>query len=259
MNSRLYTGFVSHKRTAVAENHFRYGVYYLLADLDELDELDGSLRRFGHNRRALMSLWDRDHGPRDGSPLRPWIDELLGRAGIDLEGGRVLLLSFPRVMGFRFYPVSFWYCFHADGSPRAVLAEVQNTFRDHHNYLLHNGGAPYDWHAIPEAAKAFYVSPFVRREDMRYRFSFSEPGERLSVTIRDFEDPIADGAEPVLGTSVSLKAEPLTDEAIRRVVMASGPISARALVLIHWQALKLFAKRVPFFAHTPPPSEETSL
>lgn len=278
MESRLYRGHVLHKRSSVAENHFRYGVYYVFVDIDRLDELDASLSRFGHNRRALVSVWDRDHGPRDGSALRPWIDALCAEAGIDMAGGRVFLLTFPRVMGFRFFPVSFWYCYDASGSPVAVLAEVQNTFRDHHNYLLHNGGAPYDWHAMPEATKAFYVSPFIRVPDMRYRFHFSEPGERLSASIYDFaladeaarglpeveyrdRDARVGGAsegELILTASISLDALPLTDDNLRAAVLALGPISARALVLIHWQALKLLVKRVPFFAHTPPPTKETS-
>lgn len=254
MRSRFYSGKVAHRRTDPVLNAFSYGVYYLLVDLAELDQLDAKLTRFGHNRRALVSVWDSDHGARDGSPLRPWIDALTAQAGVDLTGGSVLLLTFPRVWRFRFYPVSFWYCFGADGLPRAVLAEVQNTFRDHHNYLLHNNGEPLDWKARPSKAKAFYVSPFVQREDVRHEFAFSEPGEKLSVTISDYVS-----GPMVLTTTLSLKAEPLTDAALSRAVWRVGPVSARALVLIHWQALKLVSKRVRFYAHTPPPEEETSL
>ncbi len=254
MNSRLYEGTVTHARTTPAVNRFSYGLYYVYVDLAELAQLDRSLRRFGHNRRATFSLWDADHGPRDGTPLRPWIDALLSQAGIDLHGGRVCLLTFPRVMGFRFYPVSFWYCFDADGQVRAILAEVQNTYRDHHNYLLHNGGAPFDFRSRPEHTKAFFVSPFIRLEDVRYEFHFSEPGEKLSVSITD----VVDG-ERLLVASIALRERPLTDANIASAVRRMGPMSARALVLIHWQALKLLAKRVPFFPHTPPPPQETSL
>lgn len=254
MRSRLYTGKVAHRRTRPVPNTFSYGVYYVYADLAELDELDTSLKRFGHNRRSLVSIWDRDHGPRDGTPLRPWIDALLSQANIDLTGGSVFLLTFPRVLGFRFYPVSFWYCFGADGLPRAVLAEVQNTFRDHHNYLLHNNGEPFDWKSKPSATKAFYVSPFIQPDDVRHEFHFSEPGEKLSVAIFDYvSGPL------LLTAALSLSAEPLTDATLTRAVLRMGPMSARALILIHWQALKLVFKRVGFFAHTPPPPKETSL
>lgn len=254
MNSRLYEGTVTHARTSPAKNRFSYGLYYIYVDLAELDELDAGLARFGHNRRATFSIWDVDHGPRDGTPLRPWIEAILAKAGINLEGGRVCLLTFPRVMGFRFYPVSFWYCFGADDKVRAILAEVQNTYRDHHNYLLHNGGEPFDFHARPEHVKAFFVSPFIKLEDVRYEFHFSKPGEKLAVSITDRVD-----GERLLTASIALNARPLTDTNIARAVRRMGPMSARALVLIHWQALKLLAKRVPFYPHTPPPAEETSL
>ena len=254
MRSRLYTGRVSHERTRPARNSFRYPIYYVGLELDELDEIDGALRYFSRNRANLVSFWDRDHGPRDGSSLRSWIESICRRAGIDLTGGRVMLLTFPRVMSARFFPVSFWYCFGADGTPLAVLAEVHNTYRDRHNYLLHNHGEPYDWTRNPKAVKAFYVSPFVQTNDVEYEFSFSEPGEELSVTIRDLvEGPL------MLVAGIDLKAQPLTDGALVRQVLSHGPISVVALVRIHWQALKLAAKRVPFYSHHPAPPEETSL
>lgn len=254
VKSRLYTGVLRHERTRPARNSFRYPVYYLGLDLDELDEVDERLRVFSHNRANLVSFWDRDHGARDGTPLRSWIDALVARAGIDLTGGRVMLLAFPRVLGARFYPVAFWYCFGASGAPLAVLAEVHNTFRDRHNYLLHNGGQPFEWDSRPTAEKAFYVSPFIQREDVTYEFGFSEPGEQLAVTIRD----IVSGSL-MLTAAFSLSAQELTDSALLRTVLRHGPVSIVALIRIHWQALKLAWKRVPFFPHTPPPPEETSL
>ena len=253
MRSRLYTGIVHHERKIPRRNAFRYGVYFLYADLDELDELDRSLRLFAHNRWGLLALRDRDHGPRDGSPLRPWMDALLARAGVDLEGGRVCLLTFPRVLGFGFYPVSFWYCFHADGTPRAILAEVHNTFGDHHNYLLHAGGTPLDWKTRPEVIKAFHVSPFIEM-DARYEFHFSEPGDTLSASIYDYvKGPL------LLIAGVSLRARELTDAAILKTVLRYGPMSLRAWLLIHFQALRIVAKRIPYIPRTPPPDEETSL
>ena len=254
MRSRIYTGWVAHERTRPARNAFRYPVYYLGLDLDELDVLDAALRRFSHNRANVVSFWDGDHGPRDGSPLRPWIDALAASAHIDLSGGRVMLLTFPRVLGARFYPVSFWYCFGADGAPLAVLAEVHNTYGDRHNYLLHNGGRPFDWNSRPTKAKAFFVSPFVQREDVVYEFAFTDPAEELTVTLRDLVS-----GSLMLTTALDVRPSELTDASLMRTVLRHGPISVVALILIHWQALKLFVKRVPHYKHTPPPAEETSL
>jgi uncharacterized protein len=261
MNSRLYTGWVAHSRSVPVRNSFSYRVYFCYLDLDELPVLGARLRRFAYvpgdgqeRRRALVSFHDRDHGPRDGSALRGWIEGHLARAGVDLEGGPVRVLSIPRVLGGRFYPVSFWYCFHADGTPRAVLAEVQNTFRDHHSYLLHNDGLPFSWDSHPRAPKAFYVSPFVPQQGVGYVFTFSEPGEEVfvSVTNRDEE-------QLLMSTTLSLRAQDLTDGNLLRAVVGLGPMSARALVLIHWQALRLFLKKVPYHGHERPAGEELSL
>lgn len=259
--SRLYVGTVSHERRFPRRNRFRYGIYFLFLDLDELDDLDGSLRRFGHDRRALTALYDVDHGPRDGTPLRPWIDGVLAEAGIDLEGGRVFLLTFPRVWRGRFYPVSFWYCFHADGTARAVLAEVHNTFGEHHSYLLHDGGSPMSWAGIPTSEKVFYVSPFIPMR-ATYRFRFSEPGDTLSVSIMDnvADPPTSDGERPLLLIArIDLEARPLTDAALLRAVTRYGPMSARAWTLIVFNALRLVLKRVPIVSKPQPPAEEVSL
>ena len=252
MNSRLYTGVVSHERRIPRRNAFRYGLYFLYADLAELDELDTRLKLFGHNHAAVVSLQDRDHGPRDGSPLRPWIDARLAEAGIDIPDGSVRLLCFPRVLGFKFYPASFWYCFSADGLPRAILAEVQNTFGEHHNYLLHNGGEPFDFGCKTEKVKVFHVSPFIEM-DARYEFRFSEPAEKLSVGIYDYvKGPL------LLVAAVALEARELTDGTLARAVLRYGPMSARAWLLIHFQALRIVAKRIRYVPKPAPPDKETT-
>ncbi len=263
MNSRLYTGWVTHSRSIPLRNAFSYRVYLCYLDLAELEEVSNGLRLFSHvpgakrrgngGGRAAVSFHDADHGPRDGSALRPWIDGVLARAGIDLEGGAVRILSIPRVLGGRFYPVSFWYCYHADGSPRAVLAEVQNTFRDHHSYLLHNDGEPFDWASRPRADKAFYVSPFVPIDDIRYVFAFSEPADDVSVAVTN-----RSGESILMSTSLILSGQELTDANLARAMISQGPMSARALVLIHWQALRLFFKGAPRFGRRPAPEDEVS-
>ena len=102
----------------------RTACWYLLADLDELPVLDRAIPGFAHNRAALVSLHDRDHGPRDGVPLRPWIEARLAEAGIDLEGGPIRLLGFPRVLGYVFNPLSVWFCHGPEGELPAILYAV---------------------------------------------------------------------------------------------------------------------------------------
>lgn len=253
VRSALYTGTVHHDRKVPRRNAFHYGIYFLLADLDELEALDARHRLFGHNRGWFVSLHDADHGPHDGSPLKPWITELCALAGVDLTGGSVQLLTFPRVLGFKFYPVSFWYCFSADSELRAILAEVQNTFGDRHNYLLHNRGDVLDWSKRSSAIKVFHVSPFIEM-DARYEFHFTRPGDTLSVSIYDYVK-----SELLLVAGVALRRREIDDGTLLRTVLRYGPMSLRAWLLIHLQAIRIFSKRIRYVPRTPPPDEETSL
>lgn len=248
----LYVGKVGHTRTRPRHNAFRYGLYFVWVDIDAVDPLDDSLRFFSHNDGGLFSLHDVDHGPRDGSALRPWIDGVLARAGIDTRGGPVMLLAFPRVFGGRFYPVSFWYCYHPDGSVRAILAEVNNTFKQHHNYVLHNDGDPIDWRRRLHATKVFHVSPFIPM-DARYEFEFSPPGARLAVSLLD----VVEGS-PLLLAQVKLERRPLTDARILRTLFRYGPMSARAWILIRWQALRLLRLRIRYLRKPPLPAQDTT-
>lgn len=233
-------------------NRFRYGLYFLYLDVDAIAETAAGVRLLAHNGPGLISFHDRDHGPRDGSGLRPWIDALLAEAGIDLEGGQVMLLSFPRVLGGRFFPVSFWYCFHADGSLRAVLAEVNNTFGEHHNYLLHTGGSPIPWGETLHATKVFHVSPFIAM-DARYEFTFTEPDERLGVRLLD----IVEG-EPLLAAGFSLERRDLRALSLLATVLRYGPMSARAWLFIRLQALRLLSRGVKYRRRPPLPPTETT-
>jgi len=253
MNSRIYSGTVSHKRSGKIANEFRYGIYFLLLDLDEVAELSAQFSEFAYNGKAKMSVWDEDHGPHDGSALRPWIEGIVSGVGIDLVGGKVLLLTFPRVAGFKFFPVSFWYCYSADGVLRAVLAEVQNTYRDRHNYLIHASGEPLHLDQSYTHNKVFFVSPFIPIDGISYSFKFTEPGDNLKASIIDIA---SEGT--LLVASIDLQAEPITDESIQRVVRELGPVSFRAQLLIYWQALRLLAKRARFYPHPKPPGEETT-
>jgi len=248
----LYVGTVGHERTRPIRNRFRYGLYFLFLDIDRIAETAASVGLLSYNRPGPISFHDRDHGPRDGSPLRPWIEEVLATADIDLAQGQILLLSFPRVLGGRFYPAAFWYCFHRDGSLRAVLAEVNNTFRQHHNYLLHEGGRALSWGGTLHATKVFHVSPFIPM-DARYEFEFSEPDERLSLRLRD----VVEG-ELLLVAGIALERRPLRSPQLLATVLRHGPMSSRAWVLIRWQAIKLLRRGITYLRRPPLPPEETT-
>ncbi|MCG5510058.1 DUF1365 domain-containing protein [Ectothiorhodospira lacustris] len=243
---RLYRTRVMHRRLFPVEYRFTYRVFSLLVDVDKLDDLNRSLRLLSVNRFNLLGLNARDHGPRDGSPWRPWVDACLGRAGIDLEGGQVQLLCFPRVLGYTFNPLSLWYCRHRDGSLRAVICEVSNTLGDHHHYLLHADGAPMAWPVRASQDKLFYVSPFIEM-DARYQFRLSEPDEALNVLIHEYQD-----SRLMLSAAQTGHARPLTDGELLKATAAVPFMTLKVLAAIHWHALKIWWKGGQYYSKPTP-------
>ena len=234
--SALYFGEVMHRRLGQVSYRFVYKVFSLYADVDELPALHRRLRLFSYNRFNLFSLQDRDHGPRDGSALRPWLEQLLKTHGVALEGGSIHLLCFPRILGYVFNPMCVWYCRHRDGSLRAIVCEVRNTFGEMHHYVLTSDGAAMDWDAEYRARKVFHVSPFIQPE-AEYRFHFREPGERVRV----FIDEHADG-RPLLKASVGGVRLPLTDAKLLYMFLRLPFMTLQIMALIHWQAIKIWLK-----------------
>ncbi|NNC90965.1 MAG: DUF1365 domain-containing protein [Acidimicrobiia bacterium] len=231
LNSALYVGKVGHTRLRPFHHDFEYRIYTLVLDLDELPAISRRLRLFSYNRFNLFALFDRDHGGRDGSGLRAWVDSQLAAAGIDLAGGPVRLLSFPRVLGYTFDPLSIWYCYHADGSLRAVLHEVKNTFGEQHVYLV-----PIDGDLEHQFAKELFVSPFMDM-DATYSFTLTLPDQRLSVGILQSD---ADG--DLLRASVRASRLELSDRHLLRVFMTHPLLTLKVIGAIHWQAWRLWRK-----------------
>lgn len=250
--NQLYLAQVMHQRMFPVGYRFSYRIFNLLLDIDALPSLGRRLRLFSHNRFNLVSVHDRDHGPRDGSALRPWIDRVLAERGVDLAGGTVQLLAMPRVLGYVFNPISLWYCHHADGSLRAVLCEVHNTFGEHHHYLLHEGGQPLSTPLRSRARKCFHVSPLM---DMHgeYAFHLALPGERLGVHIREFTD---EGL--MLVATMAGVARPLRDGALLGAVARMPLMTLKVVAAIHWQALRIWLRGARFHPKPAPPEQETS-
>ena len=246
--SNLYFGEVMHKRLRPFRHRFSYRVVSMLVDLDELPALHRRLRLFSHNRWNVFSFHDRDHGPRDGSPLRPWIEAELAKAGIDLAGGPVRLVCFPRLWGYVFNPLTVWFCYHCDGTLRAVLHEVSNTFGERHGYLVPiDSAAARPWPLRHRCAKTFYVSPFIGMQ-ADYVFRLHEPGERLSIAIHE---SVPEG--PLLVATLTGRRRVLNDSGLLRALAGHPLMTAKIMAGIHWEALCIWRKGGQVHSRPAPP------
>jgi DUF1365 family protein len=250
---RIGFGSVWHQRLRPVEHAFRYRTYFLLLPMRSLrQQACPALKR---NRWGGLSFHDRDHG-EGGSDALAWLEQMLATEGIDDADGEVWLQTFPRVFGHVFKPVSFWYAHRADGSLAAVVAEVNNTFGERHAYLL--AGPGLGWGSPSTARKVFHVSPFCGvNGDYTFRFerSIDERGQPAHTMARV---DLHDAQGPLLQTAVQGAMQPLTTASVRHAVFSMPFMTLGVVLRIHWQAARLWAKRVPFFAKPQAPAHFVS-
>ncbi|WP_374390309.1 DUF1365 domain-containing protein [Brevundimonas sp.] len=246
MNSALYSGQVMHHRLRPREHTLRYRVFWMLLDLDELDQMSRSLRFFSRNRFNLMGFHDADHGDGSETPLRVQATRLLERRGVDIGSGAIRLLTMPRVLGYVFNPISLYYCHRPDGALAAMIYEVTSTFRERRAYVL--PVAPEDGRVgrIDQATgKGLYVSPFMDM-DMRYAFKGSVPDERLDLAIDGL-----DSQGLLIATAMRGRRRALSDRALLAAMAAMPLLTIKVVAAIHWEALKLWLKGVPLTRKPP--------
>ncbi len=244
-------GQVRHTRLRPRMHAFAYDTYFLMLPMRWLHD-SYAMGALAVNRPGSIAFYDSDHGdgrsPSQGGALG-WMTELLHREGIDDADGEIWLHTYPRVWGYTFKPVSFWYCHRADGSLRAVVAEVNNTFGERHCYLL---DAPR--YGVEQAAqKCFHVSPFCRIEgDYRFRFMRTQRDGQTRTVVRVDHD---DSQGPLIQTSVSGTLQPATASALRRALWRYPAMTLMVMARIHWQALLLWLKRTGFVRKPPIPEQ----
>jgi DUF1365 family protein len=245
--SAIYRGSVVHARVRPVRHRLRYRMLNLLLDLDELPALSARLALFGHNRRAVFTFRDADHGDGSATPLRAQVEALLRAAGLDPAGGRIRVLCMPRVMGMVFNPISVFFCHAADGTVQAMLYEVNNTFGQRHSYLI-----PVDDAAAgtirQRCDKRFYVSPFMDM-GLTYGFRVTVPGETLSLAIDARDD-----AGPLLFAAFTGRRHALTDAQLGLALLSNALLAGRVMGGIHWEALKLWWKGLRLRPRPAPPS-----
>jgi DUF1365 family protein len=234
VRSALYVGTLMHVRRAPARHVFRYPVSYWLFDLDELPELERSIRLFSANQRNVVSLRDRDHF--EGAPMKDAVIDLAGDPTIE----RVLMLTQPRVLGYVFNPVSFYWCYRGDGSLSCMVAELNNTFGERLPEVLRGPELRY------EHRKRLHVSPFFGL-DQNYEYAFSEPGDEVLARIHVRDD---EGRRPLTAVLHGRRRQ-LTDRSLAALLLRYPLQPLQVTALIHFEALRLWRKRVPFH-HKPP-------
>jgi len=241
MRSHLLEGKVRHRRATPFVYSLEHDVYYLALDLDELDNVDRSLRLVSRNRRNLLSFRDADHLDPPAGDLREAIRAHLRSTGIDPEGWRLTLVSSLRVFGYVFNPASFYLCRDPAGRLEVVLVEVHNTHRERHLYTLRRPAAGDAF--VASMDKDFYVSPFIEMAG-HYTVRVRDEPARLRISINEDQ---AD--ELLIHASVDLVRRRLTDRTLARMLVRHPFTTQRTIALIHWHALRLWRRGAQFHRH----------
>jgi DUF1365 family protein len=249
VTSSLYTGAVVHSRLRPRKHDLRYSVFSLLLDLDEVPHLDRSLRLFAADRRGLFSFWQKDHGSGAEKDLKAWVARQLGDAGLSTEGLRVKVLCYPRIFGYVFNPLTVYFCYGSNDDLRAVIYEVCNTFHERHSYIIpviagDTRRDKDDRTVSHSCAKNLYVSPFMPM-DCHYDFTVRPPADRVRIAIKESD---RDGM--LLYAMFQGERKPLTDRTLAVAFLRYPLMTLKVTAAIHWEALRIWAKRVPIHRHT---------
>ncbi|MBM3343860.1 MAG: DUF1365 domain-containing protein [Betaproteobacteria bacterium] len=248
MHSAIYRGWLRHRRFAPSAHAFRYPLFMMYLDLAELDQVFRG-RWLWSARRAALARFDRaDHLGDPNVPLDHAVRDLIARESGRRPSGPIRLLTHLRYFGYGFNPVSFYFCFDATGTTvECIVAEVNNTpWGERHCYVLRDPLRGVAGHyQTYDSIKVFHVSPFMPMA-LNYTWGFSMPGDVLNVhmSLRAQDD-----APKVFDATLRLQREPVTGTNLARVLLRFPLMSAQVIAAIHWQALRLWVKRVPLYTH----------
>ena len=233
-NSKIYTGKVIHRRFKPKEHYFKYSVFSLLIDLDELEDIQKEISIFSYNKFNIISFFDKDHGERDSSSLKNWVYSNLKTLGIE-EEVKIKLLCYPRIFGYVFNPLSIFFVYDKNSKLIAILYEVKNTFGEQHTYVFKTN----DETVIQNnCKKQFYVSPFIEM-NCYYSFKILKPEEQLSVVINQSDDE-----GKLLFASQDGTAREFNNKNLIISFLSHPLMSFKVIAAIHYEAFKLWIKRI---------------
>ena len=235
-SSCIYTGQVIHKRFKPKEHFFSYKVFSLLIDLSELHLLDSELKLFSYNKFNLLSFYDKDHGPRDGTSLISWVKSNLNKKNINTDEIKIKILCYPRIWGYVFNPLSVFFIYDKSSNLISILYEVKNTFGEQHTYVfkIDKNNQLLDH----SCSKKFYVSPFIEM-NCSYNFKILKPENKLSVVINQ-----NDSSGKILFASQDGSKKDLNNKNLMISYMSHPLMSFKIIGAIHFEALKLWLKGV---------------
>ena len=233
-NSKIYKGKVIHRRFKPKEHYFKYSVFSLLIDLDELEDIQKEISIFSYNKFNIISFFDKDHGERDSSSLKNWVYSNLKTLGIE-EEVKIKLLCYPRIFGYVFNPLSIFFVYDKNSKLIAILYEVKNTFGEQHTYVFKTN----DETVIQNnCKKQFYVSPFIEM-NCEYSFKILKPEEQLSVVINQ-----SDEKGKLLFASQDGTAREFNNKNLIISFLSHPLMSFKVIAAIHYEAFKLWIKRI---------------
>ena len=244
----LYIGSVMHQRLRPFGHRFSYSVFSLLVDVDRLPELAALSSLLSVNRPGIVAFNEKDHVEREGETLRQYADRLLGEAGLERPARRVLLLAYPRILGYVFNPISVYFVYDDRDELAALIYAVRNTFGERHSYVAPVLEGECDPAGIRQTrAKKLHVSPFMEM-DARYHFRILPPGKVVRLRIHEEA-----GGQPCLAATFTGRAERLGNASLAGCLFRFPLMTLKVMCAIHWQALRLWLKGATFHKSPPPP------
>ncbi len=253
LNSKIVTCDVRHTRYSPKLHKFRYPHMMFLLDLDELDLVQNNIKMFSHNGDAPYNFRDSDHLDEGTQPLKTRVCRLLREHGFDEMPTQILLLCNPRIMGYVFNPISIYFCIRKNDEPMAIICEVCNTFFERKAFVIDTSKFAPGEPIVHEQVKNFYISPFCRPDDI-LRFELQMPSETFQASATTFR-----GGEKIMYAGMTGTSIPLTNENLSRCALRYPLSTMAAISRIHYQAMLLYLKKIPFFTKEEFPDKQTNL